>query len=57
MLPYSHSVHPLPLSTGEVWISYQIFNKGGGLDRISVFRGALFGKKEWYFLGGIADFT
>ena len=57
MLPYSHNVHLLPLSTGEVWISYQIFNKGGGLDRISIFRGALLGKKGWYFLGGIADFT
>ena len=37
------------------WTSYQIFKKGGGgrgLDRISIFRGGLLGKRGWTFSGG-----
>ena len=36
---HQQSVHPFPLSTGgRGWASDQIFKKGGGLDRNSIFR-------------------
>ena len=45
-----YSLHPL--SGGGDWDSDQIFKKGGGLDRISIFRGQLLGKRGWPFQGG-----
>ena len=44
-----HSVH-LPFLLGN-WTSYQIFKKGGGLDRTSTFRDGLLGKRAWLFWG------
>lgn len=57
----THSL-PSPFCMGEGgggWDSNQIFEKGGagGLDRTSVFRGGLFGKRGWPLSGRIDVFT
>ena len=45
-----HSMHPLPFWG---WASDQIFKKeGGGLDRISIFKGDYWEKEGWLFSGG-----
>ena len=53
----NHSVHP-HLSAGEGFNLQPNFQKGGGLDRTSSFRGGLLGKKGLiYSGGGVAIFT
>ena len=47
---------PLPLFCCGVWASYQIFKKGGGLDRTSVFRAGCWERGGWLFSGRVAIF-
>ena len=45
-----HSVHPLPLSAGRGRLSLlPSFRKRGELDRISILRGRVLGKRGWLF--------
>ena len=54
---HSHSVHPNPFLL-ETWGEPPKFSKkGGGLDRTSIFRGELLGKRGWHFSEGDAVFT
>ena len=55
----THSVHPLPflLGGGGGGLSLQPNFQKAGLDRNSIFRGGLLGKREWLISVGIADFT
>ena len=58
---WAHSVHPRPPATlsaggGGSWVSYQVFEKGGGLDKTSIFRGGSWEKGSGLF-HGVAAFT
>ena len=57
---YIHSVYPTPFMLGGgggggCLASNQISKKGGGIDRISIFRGGLLGKRKWLFSGEERD--